>query len=34
MEPNTRLYHYGDRVVRIYEPRREVIDLIILPLGK
>jgi len=31
MEPNTRLYHYGDRVVRVYEPRREVIDVITLP---
>lgn len=30
MEPNTRLYHYGDRVVRVYEPRREVIDVITL----
>ena len=31
MEPDTRLYHYGDRVVRVYEPRREVIEVIILP---
>lgn len=31
MEPNTRLYHYGDRVVRVYEPRREVIDVVVLP---
>jgi hypothetical protein len=31
MEPDTRLYHYGDRVVRVYEPRREVLDVIILP---
>ena len=31
MEPNTRLYQYGDRVVRVYEPRREVIDVITLP---
>jgi hypothetical protein len=30
MEPNTRLYHYGDRVVRVYEPRREVVDVISL----
>jgi hypothetical protein len=30
MEPDTRLYHYGDRVVRVYEPRREVIDVIVL----
>lgn len=28
MEPNTRLYHYDDRVVRVYEPRHEVIDVI------
>ena len=34
MEPNTRLYHYGDRVVRVYEPRREVIDVIALPFGR
>ena len=34
MEPNTRLYHYGDRVVRVYEPRREVIDVIVLPNGR
>lgn len=26
--PNTRLYLYGNRVVRVYEPLREVIDLI------
>lgn len=29
--PDTRLYRYGDRVVRVYEPRREVIDVIIVP---
>lgn len=34
MEPNTRLYHYGDRVVRVYEPRREVIDVITLPSAR
>ncbi len=34
MESNTRLYHYGDRVVRVYEPRREVIDVIVLPNGR
>ncbi len=34
MEPNTRLYHYGDRVVRVYEPRREVIDVISLPFRR
>lgn len=31
MQPNTRLYHQGDRVVRVYEPRREVIEVINLP---
>lgn len=30
-EPNTRLYHHGDRVVRVYEPRREILDVITLP---
>ena len=34
MEPDTRLYHYGDRVVRVYEPRREVLDVIVLPSGR
>jgi hypothetical protein len=34
MEPNTRLYHYGDRVVRVYEPRREVVEVIVLPSGR
>ena len=29
--PDTRLYSYGDRVVRVYEPRREVIDVIQIP---
>ncbi len=29
--PDTRLYWYGDRVVRVYEPRREVIDVIRIP---
>jgi hypothetical protein len=28
---DTRLYWYGDRIVRVYEPRREVIDVIIVP---
>lgn len=27
-QPNTRLYYQGDRVVRVYEPRREVIEVI------
>lgn len=31
MEPNTRLYYHGDRVVRVYEPLRQVIDVIALP---
>lgn len=26
--PDTRLYLYGNRLVRVYEPRREVIDII------
>ncbi len=30
-EPDTRLYWYGDRLVRVYEPRREVIDVILIP---
>jgi len=29
--PDTRLYWYGDRVVRVYEPRREVVDVVIIP---
>lgn len=29
--PNTRLYLYGNRLVRVYEPRREVIDVIEVP---
>ncbi|MEP2776644.1 MAG: hypothetical protein ABJQ29_10650 [Luteolibacter sp.] len=29
--PDTRLYRYGDRIVRVYEPRREVIDFFIVP---
>ncbi len=29
--PDTRLYLYGNRVVRVYEPLREVIDLIEVP---
>lgn len=29
--PNTRLYLYGNRIVRVYEPRREVIDIIEVP---
>ncbi len=29
--PDTRLYWYGDRVVRVYEPTREVVDVIVVP---
>lgn len=29
--PDTRLYLYGNRIVRVYEPRREVIDMIDVP---
>lgn len=29
--PDTRLYWYGDRVVRVYEPTREVVDVIPVP---
>lgn len=29
--PETRLYRYGDRIVRVYEPRREIIDVINVP---
>jgi hypothetical protein len=29
--PDTRLYLYGSRIVRVYEPRREVIDIIEVP---
>ena len=29
--PDTRLYWYGDRIVRVYEPRREVVDVVIVP---
>jgi hypothetical protein len=29
--PDTRLYWYGDRVVRVYEPTREVVDVVIIP---
>lgn len=27
----TRLYLFGNRIVRVYEPRREVIDIIVVP---
>lgn len=29
--PDTQLYWYGDRVVRVYEPTREVVDVVIVP---
>ena len=29
--PDTRLYWYGDRVVRVYEPTREVVDVVVIP---
>ncbi len=29
--PDTRLYLYGNRLVRVYEPRREVIDVFEVP---
>lgn len=29
--PDTRLYLYGNRIVRVYEPRREVIDFFEVP---
>lgn len=29
--PDTGLYLYGDRVIRVYEPRREVIDVVVVP---
>ena len=32
MEPDTRLHHYGDRAVRVYEPRREILEVIVLNL--
>jgi len=30
-EPDVHLYYYGDRIVRVYEPRREIIEIIIVP---
>jgi hypothetical protein len=32
MEPDTRLYHYGDRVVRVRDSKREILDVILLNL--
>lgn len=28
---DTQLYWYGDRVVRVYEPTREVVDVVVVP---
>lgn len=30
-KPDTKLYLYGDRVVRVYEPKRQVIDVFPIP---
>lgn len=30
-KPNTKMYLYGDRVVRVYEPKRQVIDVFPIP---
>ena len=30
-EPDYALYYYGDRIVRVYEPRRTVVEVIIVP---
>lgn len=30
-EPDVHLYYYGDRIIRVYEPRREIIEIIIVP---
>jgi hypothetical protein len=30
-EPDTRFYFHGDRVVRVYEPRREILDVVVVP---
>ncbi len=29
--PDTRLYWYGNHIVRVYEPTREVVDVIVIP---
>ena len=34
MEPDTRLYHYGDRVVRVRESKREILEVILLNMLK
>jgi hypothetical protein len=33
-KPDTRMYLYGDRVVRVYEPKRQVIDVFPIPTIK
>ena len=30
-EPDTRFYFHGDRVIRVYEPRREILDVVVVP---
>ncbi len=30
-KPDTKIYLYGDRVVRVYEPKRQVIDVFEIP---
>lgn len=30
-QPDTKMYLYGDRVVRVYEPKRQVIDIFPIP---
>lgn len=30
-KPDTKMYLYGDRVVRVYEPKRQVIDIFPIP---
>lgn len=34
MEPDTRLYHYGDRVVRVRDSKRELLEVILLNMLK
>lgn len=29
--PDTRIYMFGNRLVRVYEPTRQVIDVITIP---
>jgi hypothetical protein len=30
-DPDVHLYYYGDRIVRVYEPRREIVEVIVVP---